>query len=383
MNLITYVQNMRELGQAKEVGLKEVIICPKELSRFGELSVQETNQLAIEAKALGMSPVLEWDILMTENEMRPALEAFKQVNLDAFDSVRVQDPGAVEWVLEHTDKKIQLIVETGNHNLESLIAWKKCLGERLERLVLSIELPLEKCKAYKEALGAPVEFLILGRILLFYTPRNLLSSLLPEDDQLRARPQLSAVGESEESPHKGFPALENRHGTFMFHIKHQFLMEHLAELDFLDRARVDFRFDSSFELLAKANEVARGTLSPKAFKELYPFDVIKGFYKVNKTDVLFKKLKNRRLQRKDDNYIGEALEVKKGGHLVIRIKGRRGIEKGDRLLFITPEGKELRAPVVELKDVELRDIENAPPESLAIMNYLGGVWVKSQVYKDS
>lgn len=380
MKLVTYIENTRELGMAKEAAIQEVILCPKSLSRFGELSIDEVNRLAEQAVSLGLRPVLEWDVLLTEKEMTGAVEAFKKINLDLFASVRVQDPGALEVVLKATNKKIQLILETGNHNLESLKAWKEHVGKRLERMVLSIELPMATLKEYREALAVPVEFLVLGRILLFYTPRNLLSSLLPEEDEMRRRPQLTAVGESEESPHKGFPVLENSRGTFMFHIKHHFLMEHLEELDFLDFARVDLRFGAPFELLSKAGAVVKKRMEPKEFKSLYPYDVIKGFYKVNKSDVLFNKLKNRRIQRKDENYVGEVLEVKKGGHQVIRLKGRSALKKGSKLLFITPEGKELTAPVALLKDIQLRDIEIAHPESLAIMNYLGGVWVKSQVY---
>ena len=100
----------------------------------------------------------------------------------------------------------------------------------------------------------------------------------------------------------------------MFHIKHQFLLEHLGELEFLDAARVDLRFDSDFGLIEKVKQVFDSQMSGKEFKEIYPFDVIKGFYKVNKSDVLFKKLKNSRIQRKDENYIGEVLEIKKGSH---------------------------------------------------------------------
>ena len=378
--LITYVENMRELGLAKEAGLSEVIIAQKDLSRFGSLDSTQASALAKEAKSMGLKSVLEWDALMTEPELERAKKSLEQLELEHFDSIRVQDPGALEYALNSTDKMIQLIMETGNHNLEALSSWRDYVGSRLERMVLSIELTIDKLKEYKEALGVAVEFLVLGRILLFYTPRNLLSALLPEDDELRTKPQLSALGESEESPHKGFPVVENQHGTFMFHIKHQFLLEHLDELSFIDALRVDLRFGAGLEFLSKAQEVVSKTLSGKEFKALYPFDVIKGFYKVNKSDVLFKKLKNRRIQRQDENYVGEVLEIAKGKHQVIRLKGRVEIKKGMRLKFVTPEGKELSAPIVELKDSALNDIDSAGPESLVLMNYLGGVWVRSQVY---
>lgn len=380
MRLIVYVEDMAQLGLAKEAGASEVILQPEILARFGALGRSEIERLAIEAAALNLRPLLEWDILMTEDELEKAAAFFGELDHALFAAVRVQDPGALEVVLESSSLPVQPILETGNHNLESLKGWRDYVGARLDRMVLSVELTRDTLESYRQALNTELEFMILGRIPLFYTPRNLLSALLPEEDERRAKPLLSAVGESEESPHKGFPVVENRHGTFMFHIKHQFLLEHLDELAFLDAARVDLRFGADPRLLLDIRRVFDGELSGKEFKTLYPFDVIKGFYKVNKTDVLFKKLKNRRIQRKDDRYVGEVLEIAKGKHQVIRLKGKIPVNKGMRLLFVTPEGKELRAPVVELKNTSLKDLDRAAPGGLVLVNYLGGVWVKSQVY---
>src|SRR5690606_4501254 len=100
-------------------------------------------------------------------------------------------------------------------------------GARLTRLVLSIELSKESLKNIVPALKTPCELLVLGRILLFHSPRALLAPLAgPVADPA----WLEAVGASEESPHKGFPLLENKHGTFMFLPKDFCLAEQLPEL---------------------------------------------------------------------------------------------------------------------------------------------------------
>ena len=47
-------------------------------------------------------------------------------------------------------------------------------------------------------------------------------------------------------------------------------------------------------------------------KERSKRPLIRGFYRLNKTDHQFPKLKNYRIKRKDKCYLGEVLDVKKG-----------------------------------------------------------------------
>jgi hypothetical protein len=48
--------------------------------------------------------------------------------------------------------------------------------------------------------------------------------------------------------------------------------------------------------------------------------LMKGFYRANKTDILFTKLKNHRLQDRDETYVGEVIDVLKGEALVLDLK---------------------------------------------------------------
>ena len=72
--------------------------------------------------------------------------------------------------------------------------------------------------------------------------------------------------------------------------------------------------------------------------------LIKGFYKVNKSDVLFKKLKNSRIQRKDENnfhaectlfYDGGlmtgAMDISDQGH--VEIVGLKPLFAGTKSVF--------------------------------------------------
>src|SRR5690606_4190698 len=135
------------------------------------------------------------------------------------------------------------IAENGNHNLRALEGWIELASGRMERIVLSIELSKTVISEYVTKLKVPCELLGFGRILLFYTPRPLLSALVPQ--KVSQNEELAALGESEESPHKGFPIVENQHGTFMFHIKEFCLVEFAHELKEMGLSY--FRIDQRWE----------------------------------------------------------------------------------------------------------------------------------------
>ncbi len=388
MNLITYANSVHDLSLIKDSNCQEVIIGPKDLNRNSKLNLADTTELLVQAKKLGLRVTLEWDVLYTENQIYQAIDIFKTIDDSLIDCVRVQDEGVLEFVLTETNFQIQFIAETGNHNLLGLNKWVSYIGNRLDRLVISIELSKITLAEYIDKLDCDIEYLVLGKILLFYSPRKLLSPLLDgENEKVNYHAdRLEAIGESEESPHKGFPLVENGHGTFMYHIKDLFLLDKLKELKELglNYLRVDLRFEEDLSLLPKiagllsSTEVDPNTDSIKAD---YKNDLIRGYYQINKSDVLFKKLKNYRIQRKDSSYIGEVIEILKGEYLAINIKGQASLMTKDcSLKFITPEGKELFCKVHKLQDAALNDSESSDGHELMLMNYMSGVWPKSQVY---
>jgi putative protease len=376
--LVTYCEDAHQVQQAKEFGLTEVILSPKSLARFGTLSIEECNTLIELADELDLKVLLEFDVLITESNFQNVIKQFLKINTKHVYAIRAQDQGVLNYLLAHTSSQIQFIAETANHNLASLKRYEEVIGERLDRIILSIELPHSKLIEYKNNLKVSIEFLILGRILLFYTPRNLLSPL--SDTKLSYNTTLSATGESEESPHKGFPIIENQHGTFMFHIKHQYLLDLYKDLELIDVKRVDLRFGSDFTFIKDINAIFNNQLDPKDFKERYPFDTIRGFFKVNKSNVLFKKLKNQRVQRKDNNYIGEVIHAQKPHHLILHLKSDRPIKVGQTLKFNNPEGKNISFEVKSLKDLYGNEINDSRNTNFVQLKYHSSLWVKSQAY---
>ncbi len=375
---LTMATKIEELDLLSKKSFKEVIISHKDLSRF--YRGEEFSTLAFKAKELGIRVILLWDVLATEDEMAHKIKIFEGIPKDLYDVVRVQEVGVLNYLLESSDTKIQFIAETGNHNLVGLKTWEGLIGNRLDRMVLSIELDKDKLTHYKSNLNCPLELQVLGPILLFYSPRKLLSPLDPE---VRENEQMRALGNSEESPHKNFPLLENRHGSFMFHIKDLFLLDRWDELEKtgIDFFRLDFHPGDLIKVINDFSWSNWSSLNGNKLKELYSKDVIRGYFQINKSDVLFSKLKNSRLQRKDEDYLGEVAEIVKSDYMAILVKAKKRLKLGDELKAITPEGKEIFFKVCDLKNSSYQNIEEFIDGHLVLLNYKKGVWPKSQIYQ--
>lgn len=380
MKITTFAETLHDLSALKDLKFEEVILGHQGLSRFGKLSTDEFLVMSKRAKELGLRVIAEWDILMTENVFIEATR-FAHDIISHADAIRVQDPGALEWILQETKIPVQFIAENGNHNLSALQGWIDHAQGRMERIILSIELSKDVIAHYCKSLTIPCELLGFGRILLFYSPRSLLSPL--GSAKLAVNEELSALGASEESPHKGFPVLENRHGTFMFHIKEFCLLDYA---DDLRRSGLGFfRLDLRFGMRLFLNEVTRlvdgfTAADFDTLKANYPQDFMRGFYLVNKTDVLFPKLKNHRLQKRDGDYLGEVQDAEKSSHLAIIVRNPKGLKKENILRILHPKGLEFKIKIHWLKNLSLEEVDEIPVDHVALIPFVEGVWVKSQVF---
>ena len=222
------VDSLAQLSAAAAGGAGEVIVCMADFARTGQLSHAAGVELARAAWERGVRPLLQWDLLMTERVLQKKIRQISPL-LDRFSALRVQDPGALQWALEcveHGQLSLHWIAEGGNHNLVGLQKWVELIGPRLGRLVLSMQIPAPRLQHYARQLPCPLELLGIGRLLLFYTPRHLLEQFgRAEEEDIRL------LASSEESAHNDLPVLSNRHGTFLFHQKHLWLLEQGAELE--------------------------------------------------------------------------------------------------------------------------------------------------------
>src|SRR5690606_21263107 len=97
-------------------------------------------------------------------------------------------------------------------------------------------------------------------------------------------------------------------------------------------------------------KIIKGEDEPLNAREVYSHQLIKGFYKVNKSNVLFKKLKNDRLAGRDENFLGVVLDYKKGRALAVHnLHSNRTLKVGDTLKLLNPEGREKSITLTSMK----------------------------------
>lgn len=391
MKFTTYAENttqMQMIAESFDAATTEVIVSHTQISRVSQTSKEELLAMVALNQKLKLNLVLEWDVLKQDSLFRKIASDIETLPLHEFKAIRVQDPGALNLVKEKFPwLKVQLILENGNHNLTGLLRWQDFLGEQLDRLVLSNELSKDHLKSYSEKMPGKLEILTFGRILLFYSPRLLLSPLSKDEMENKTRElskNFEAFGTSEESPHAGFPLIENQHGTFMFNVKDLFLLDHMEELRTLNLGaiRVDLRFDESFKHLATVAKAVKGETSDLAtMKTSNVRPVIKGFYNINKTDVLFSKLKNKRIARNDESYLGEIVDVERDHSMALLIKSKQlSLVAGMELKILTPEGKVKVITAQELLSTSGSNLTEVKMNEVVLLPFVRGIVGKSQVY---
>ncbi|MEB3278552.1 MAG: U32 family peptidase [Lyngbya sp.] len=361
MQFNTFVSSISDLERCvKAPNLQEVLLEPLLLARQGKLSLEETEFLASEAVKRSLHPVLVWDILMPEEIMMEICQKISQYNLSKFSAIRVCDPGAAWWVKSHFPQlKIQLIVETGNHNLEALQGWCEVLSGSLERLVLSIELPEAKLIEYCQKLPVACEILGVGRILLFYSPRSLLSKHISVKSSEEIR-YLETTVASEESQNRPFPTLETVHGTFMFLDKDQFILDRLESLEKagLHTVRLDLRhlspdenFDENFAV--NVDKICREILdNPTTLKTQWPRPIRAPFFKANRTTSIFNRMKSKAKLAAYRNEIGLAEIVAVESKTAVIFYALQPFEFSQINSLILPTGEERELP----EDIQFRNL---------------------------
>lgn len=378
MQFNTFVSSIVDLERCKNApNLGEVLLEPVLLARQGKLSEPEVQILAKEAVQRGLRPVLVWDILMPERVMNVICEQLQNWDLRSFAAIRVCDPGAAFWLTTYYPQiPIQFIVETGNHNLESLQGWCEIFAGSLERLILSIELPEEKLIEYCHELPVGCELLGVGPILLFYSPRSLLTSHFPatqEDADL----YLEASVAFEDNPNRHFPTLETLHGTLMFLDKDQFILDQLNQLSQAGwhTVRLDLRHLSQGDNVAvDIDQICQQIFKdPTSLRANWHRETRAPFFKANRTTALFPRMKSKVTSYRDDHCLAQVITGESKKYVVFY--ALRAFEISQIQGIIMPTGEKIEVPAnLSFRNLQGKPVNICEPEQILVTD-----WIKKAV----
>lgn len=376
MQFNTFVSSINDLERCVNApNLQEVLLQPSLLARQGQLSQQQVQCLASIAKEYGLRPVLVWDILMPEQVMSRILEQLIQWDLSNFEAIRVCDPGAAWWLkTHHPDLALQFIMETGNHNLAALRGWCDILSDSLERLILSIELPEQKLIEYCQALSVGCEVMGVGQILLFYSPRSLLSQHILDSELVQTLPLQTTVS-SEDSNNRPFPTLETVHGTFMFLDKDQFILDKLDGLEQagLDMVCLDLRhLGRDGDVAVDVDQICTQILTaPVVVRKNWPRLTRSPFFNANRTTSIFSRMKSKHklIKYRQEVGLAEVLAGESGNYVVFHTLRHFAVAQVEKI--IVPTGEEIEIPEeVVFRNLNGEVIESCDREQILITDWI-------------
>ncbi|MCB1041454.1 MAG: U32 family peptidase [Acidobacteria bacterium] len=356
-----WVIDSRELWDlmSPQLAGQEVMLEHAALSRLGKLDSRQLNSIAGQSKRMGSSVTTVFDLLPGDAQLDRAQEIFSQLDWDSIDAIRVQDPGAALFAAEHSDKPLQIVLETGHHNLEAILAWFKILGSRIQRVSLSNELPIAWLREKRQKIPAAVEVPVLSPILIFYSPRKLVSPWTQLQQQLYW---------GADSEQRKMPVIENAHGTFLFYEKPLFLLPHLNEMAAagVDSGRIDLRLWPQEEMAV----ALLGWLSDKtktaAIRAALPHRTTRGFYKSNRTDKQFAKLKRQPITS-NLIMIGTVVDTKKGKFTLLQLE--QPVSVGQELVALNTMGESQSHEVRWLKNMNGEPLQKQD-QGLVLMNHI-------------
>lgn len=378
MKLVTFAQSPQDIKECQQASLvRDVLIETRDLARLGSLSLAQACELAESARKSGLRSVLVWDVLMTERVYQAIADKLEQFPFELFDAIRVADLGAAHWVCENTTQPIHLMVEAGSHNTSALEGWLHHFGDRLERFVVSHELPEASLGEMVESL--PVEFEILGagRIELFYSPRPLLSKNFEFDQDLK----IEVTSASENSHNRQFPTVETVHGTLMFLHRDRFVLNRWKIIEKLGIAatRVDLRH------LSPKGHSCEGLAALSAALEageeiVWPVPSGAPFKHSNNTTRQFKRLRPKfALERADS--VAQVIACESERFTVFRAFRRCSLDS--QLRVAIPTGEELFLGSMKFQDVQRRPINSCDDDQVFFSPWIRKASPGSLLFIDS
>jgi U32 family peptidase len=341
MNFTFTVYNETHFDLALKCKAAEICIPIEGLSKEGGVSVDEALKLENKANQKGLSIVFICDRLIEERSFSTFCEQIKPL---LHKTLVISDIGAAKWLKEQK-KSFHLSLEIGSANDDSVLGWINYFEPFCKRVVLNYQIEARELHPLISKISCESEILGLGDILMYYSPRELLS--FTDQQQKEVSIQSEDAGPSE------FKFLQSESGSVMYYSKGFSLLSYISEFtkSSLTSMRINPRFfdqEMCKTLLASFEDQNFNDL-----KKNWPKPLLHGYYGSNKSDGLFVHLPKR---KKDENF-EIAAEVIDFDENSILIRAMNSIPLGAELRAIDTKKREFIWNVNNLVDLEQKSLE--------------------------
>ena len=313
-----------------------------------------------------------------QQQIKEFLDKVDQINPDA---IIISDPGIImlaRKLIPHID--IHLSTQANTTNFNTALFWQE-LG--VKRVNLARELSLKEIEDTTRNIQIETETFIHGAMCVSYSGRCLLSNFLSNRDSNRGlcshpcRWKYSVVEELR--PNKFLPIMEDSRGSYIFNSKDLCMIDHIPELinAGISSLKIEGRM-KGINYLASVVKTYRSAIDaymadPKFYttqkewqKELlqvYHRAYCTGFYFSN-PDEQSPNYENIH-QGKIHSFIGKILSCLDGNRYLVEIRNKINIK--DRVDILRPQGPALESDILALCDPDQTPLENAQPNTRAIM----------------
>lgn len=337
------------------------------------------------ARKRGVKVYVTANILAHNDDLEDASDYFLQLkNLKtkdgepaAPDALIISDPGLF-MIAKRVCLEMELHISTqaNSTNYETWLFWWN-LGAK--RVVSARELSLKEIRQIREHIPSDMEIesFVHGAMCISYSGRCLLSNYFTGRDANQGactHPCRWKYAVMEESrPGEYMPVYENERGTFIFNSKDLCMLEHIPDLlaAGVDSFKIEGRMKTALYVATVArtyrkaiDDCLESEEKYRANIEWYKEEIAKCTYRQFTTGFYYGKpnddaqIYDSNTYQSDAVYLGIVYEKNENGQ--IRTEQRNKFCKGDMIEIMKPDGRNVVAKVLQIKNGDGEEMESAP-----------------------
>ena len=384
--LLAPAGNFEKLEIAIHYGADAIYLAGKDFSLrnfSGNFTDPELMQAVRTAHDANVKIYLACNIYSRNHEQSHIRTFLEKVGRIQPDAIIISDPGIImlaQEIIPHID--IHLSTQANTTNVNTARFWQK-LG--VKRVNLARELSLDEIDEIAQNAQIETETFIHGAMCISYSGRCLLSNVLSNRDSNRGlcshpcRWKYAVVEELR--PNEFHPLMEDSRGSYIFNSKDLCMIDHIPALinAQISSLKIEGRM-KGINYLASVVKTYRNAIdaymeNPKGYvvKEEWRRELFQVYHRAYSTGFYFGSSEEQSPnyqnshQGKIHSFIGKVLACMGGNRFLVEIRNK--INKNDRIEILTPKEPAMESDILKLSDPDQNLIENAQPNTRAIMEF--------------